>query len=177
MVNDHYPYYSWLFHWGYTQFSGIPSCFHLIFHGAFGGFCSGPCWRNASKVQADELSFVGPVGPRSDCWGRMGNTWDFLRKTERSEEKGDLISWIYGKWWGKYDEIGRWSSVWSPFCFIATFADHHPSCSELVVGVVGLHLRFSRQVGRRNWFTGRSPKKKHLYKFINRCYLYGPHLF
>lgn len=26
-------------------------------------FC--PCWRNASKVQADELSFVGPVGPRT----------------------------------------------------------------------------------------------------------------
>lgn len=24
-----------------------------------------PCWRSASKVQADELSFVGPVGPRT----------------------------------------------------------------------------------------------------------------
>ena len=24
MVNDHYPYEKWLFHWGYTPFSDIP---------------------------------------------------------------------------------------------------------------------------------------------------------
>ena len=26
MVNDHYPVFKWLFHWGYTPFSDIPMC-------------------------------------------------------------------------------------------------------------------------------------------------------
>ena len=26
MVNDHYPYIKWLFHWGYTPFSDKPKC-------------------------------------------------------------------------------------------------------------------------------------------------------
>lgn len=37
---------------------------------------SGPCWRNASKVQAVELSFVGPVGPRS--WRLLGSNGKYL---------------------------------------------------------------------------------------------------
>ena len=47
MVNDHYPYEKWLFHWEYTLFSDIPiwviACYY---HGSK----HGPSWESSSQV-------------------------------------------------------------------------------------------------------------------------------
>ena len=152
----------------------LKSCFHLIFHGAFGGnfrsvlakrqqsagwwaFICRTCWTKELEIAGVEWEIPGISWEKQkDLKNKVIYTYNWL----------DLWK-MMGKIWWNWQLI-----IWYQYDhhFVeATCADHHPSSSEL--GQWDLWDCTNRssagKLEEELVFAGKSPKK-HLHKFINR---------
>ena len=132
MVNDHYPVFKWLFHWGYTLFSVIPIwssgvliwllSYLSIFPHKFPEANFGESFRlpssSTTSIRAEYLASTPECPASGGGWEHLGIKFQIIRNWEHL---GILNHFLTTEIWGNHggldwNRINR-ATLWDSLCW------------------------------------------------------------